>query len=224
MKNSPAKHCYSALTPEERFSLFLQAFARSDDTEMDRLSSSAPRMRLDGPDHFPFVFAFVTFSDQVLLDTLETATEYLDTLETATEYLKRCEEASGGAGSNDGLYDTRPLARSLALGFALKAKMESWKLFCERYKVPPFHFWEMSPGFDRLQRALKLAEKLAFGPKGMIRSLNSTRPEGAPEVALPFTPEKISAGLEEAFRTCLRLYNPADQMPMDWRGYNLPPW
>jgi hypothetical protein len=46
--------------------------------------------------------------------------------------------------------------------------------------TPSFLLWEGLPGFDRLQRILAVAEEAAFVPEGMVRWLNSIRPEGAP--------------------------------------------
>jgi hypothetical protein len=90
---------------------------------------------------------------------------------------------------------------ALALGFQLRTKAEGWRLFCERWTVPPFPLLGMLPGFERVQRALALAEQAAFVPQGMARWMNRHRPAGAPEVnaAMMMTPGKIAAELEEAF-------------------------
>lgn len=66
-------------------------------------------------------------------------------------------------------------------GFTLRAKAEGWKRFCERWAIPPFLFWELLPGFHRLQRALELAERAAFVAEGMARWLSRIRPPGKPE-------------------------------------------
>jgi len=58
----------------------------------------------------------------------------------------------------------RRLNLTLAAGFVLKVKADGWKLFCERLSVPPFAAWKGLPGFDRLERALALAEQAAFLP------------------------------------------------------------
>lgn len=90
---------------------------------------------------------------------------------------------------------------ALAAGFVLRAKAEGWKLFCERMTVPPFALWEGLPGFDRLQRALKLAERAAFAPEGFLRWLNDIRPAGeAKRTEVPLTVEGVAAATEEMFR------------------------
>jgi hypothetical protein len=61
-----------------------------------------------------------------------------------------------------------------AIGYVLRTKADGWKLFCERLNVPPYLLWEGLPGFERLQRALKLAELSAFDGAGMVRWLNLT--------------------------------------------------
>jgi len=90
---------------------------------------------------------------------------------------------------------------ALASGFVLRTKTEGWKLFCERMTVPPFALWEGLPGFDRLQRALKLAERAAFAPEGFLRWLNDIRPAGeAKQTEIPLTVEGMAAATEEMFR------------------------
>jgi hypothetical protein len=90
---------------------------------------------------------------------------------------------------------------ALAAGFVLRTKTEGWKLFCERMTVPPFALWEHLPGFDRLQRALKLAERAAFAPEGFLRWLNDIRPAGeAKRTEVPLTVEGMAAATEELFR------------------------
>jgi hypothetical protein len=89
----------------------------------------------------------------------------------------------------------------LASGYVLRAKADRWKLFCEKLNIPPFLFWEMLPGFDRLQRALALAEKAAFTLEGFLRWMNRIRPRGKPkltEVAL--TAEAVAREMQEIYR------------------------
>src|SRR5262249_16056021 len=79
---------------------------------------------------------------------------------------------------------------AMASGFVLRTKAAGWALFCERLTIPPFGHWEGLPGFDRVQRALNMGEKLAFTPEEMRRWLNRRRPAGQPEVqGLGLTPE-----------------------------------
>jgi hypothetical protein len=95
----------------------------------------------------------------------------------------------------------RFLDMALASGFVLRTKAEGWKLFCERMAVPPFALWEGLPGFDRLRRALKLAERAAFAPEGFLRWLNDIRPAGeAKRTEVPLTVERLAAATEELFR------------------------
>src|SRR5262249_4810288 len=90
---------------------------------------------------------------------------------------------------------------ALAAGFVLRTKAEGWKLFCERMTGPPFALWEILPGFDRLQRALKLAERVAFAPTGFLRWLNDIRPAGETKrTEVPLTVEGVAAATEEMFQ------------------------
>jgi hypothetical protein len=89
-----------------------------------------------------------------------------------------------------------------AAGCVLWTKAEGWKLFCERRNIPPLLFWQMLPGFDRLQRALKLADTAAFTAEGFLRWLNRIRPPGAAEMTeLPLTVEGAAEGYAELFRS-----------------------
>jgi hypothetical protein len=56
----------------------------------------------------------------------------------------------------------RLLDMAFVAGYMLKTKTTGWKLFCDRLCVPPFLLWETLPGYDRLERAWKTAEHVAF--------------------------------------------------------------
>jgi hypothetical protein len=95
----------------------------------------------------------------------------------------------------------RALDIAFAAGYMLRTKANGWKLFCERLNVPPFLLWEEFPGFDRVQRALALAEKAAFVPEGFLVWLNRVRPKGEPELtAVPLTVEGVADETEKAYR------------------------
>jgi hypothetical protein len=92
---------------------------------------------------------------------------------------------------------------ALAEGYRVKIKADGWKLWCERIGIPPFPGWEYLPGFKRVQRALDLADRIAFSPEGLLRWLNTIGPAGTPELAeLPkaLTAETHAAEAEEMFR------------------------
>lgn len=90
---------------------------------------------------------------------------------------------------------------ALAAGFVLKVKADGWKLFCERLSVPPFAAWKDLPGFDRLERALALAEQAAFMPAGLVRWLNDVRPAGTSALSrVPLTVEGIADATAKMFQ------------------------
>jgi hypothetical protein len=90
---------------------------------------------------------------------------------------------------------------TLAAGFVLKVKADGWKLFCEQLTVPPFATWTDLPGFDRLERALALAEHAGFLPAGMVRWLNDVRPAGTPALStVPLTVEGIADATAKMFQ------------------------
>jgi hypothetical protein len=90
----------------------------------------------------------------------------------------------------------------LSQGFNLKTTADGWKLFFKRMNVPPLAAWTCYAGFDRLQRALTLAEKAAFYPDGMVRWLNDIRSADARQVTVEdlVSAEDLADGLEEMFR------------------------
>ena len=93
----------------------------------------------------------------------------------------------------------------LASGYLLRSTAEGWKLFCARLNVPPFLHWEMLPGFERLQRALTLTERVAFVPEGFLRWLNRIRPKGEPELTeLPITAEAVAKANDRALQERIR--------------------
>jgi hypothetical protein len=225
---------YGRLAPEERFRLILVARGRGDEAESDRLANSGGRLTLSMYDHVPYVHAFDELAMLVFIELLEETGRYDDALDRADDEAhesfgeddeedsneeeegREAEEepdarahaelAEGCVGEPTLWQRTRDLA--LAAGFMVRAKTDGWKLFCERMNVPPFLLWERLPGFDRLQRALALAEEAAFLPDGMLRWLNTIRCERTREVTEAtvgnlLSAEKLADELEKMFRQCL---------------------
>jgi hypothetical protein len=226
--NALARH-YGKLTAEERFRLILAAGARGDKAEAERLVRAGQSITLSMPDHTPYAHAFDELALLVFIELQEEAARYVEAFARADEVhdvFGEDEEADGDEGtegtgethaeegsdtkadreSAEGDAGERPvwqrhLDLALAAGFVLRTKAEGWELFCERMAVPPLALWEGLPGLDRLQRALKMAEKAAFAPEGFLRWLNAIRPAGEPERAeVPLTSEGMAAAAEELFR------------------------
>jgi len=175
------KHYY-LLTPEERFRLILAASGRGDEAERGRLGRSGAAKALSMPDHAPWALAFRELAQRAYLELLEEAARYLDALAAEDD----APDASGLA---------------LAAGFVLRLKAEGWKRFCEGLSVPPWLLWQALPGFDRLERALALAESAALAPEDFVAWLNRVRPSDAPELAAsPLTVDDVAAGHEHFLR------------------------
>ncbi len=216
---------YGSLTAEERFRLIMAASGRGDEAEAQRLAMAGEQVTFRTAAHAPYAFAFNEVSELTLLELVDTAASYQEALlhlhsdedeaddaeEANLDHEPEEDTAEEGSGEECNeefeLDWNRPggprwLGAALGMGFMLKTKADGWKLFCERMGIPPFLLWKGLPGFDRLQRALKGAERAAFTPKGMIRFLNSIRPEGEPEVdpARLITVEKCADEAEATYR------------------------
>jgi hypothetical protein len=212
MKANTLTRHYAILSPEERFRLIAAAGARGDRAEQKRLDHSGLRVGLDLPEHTPYAHAFNELSLLVIMELVEAATVYLWALicpngsSVARSGEAAAKPPSGGPtsvpGNGDGESLTRDLDEFLALGYVLRTRAQGWSLFCERLSIPPFAGAECLPGFGRLQGALKLTERAAFVPEGMLRWVNRTcRPEGAPELKeLGLTPEGVAEELDAFFR------------------------
>jgi hypothetical protein len=88
-----------------------------------------------------------------------------------------------------------------AAGFLLKTKTAGWTGFCDRLHVPPFLLWSVMPEYDRVQRALRAADGLAFDPEGFRRWRDRVRPKDEPaREELVFTAESEADKAEAAFR------------------------
>jgi hypothetical protein len=215
---------------EERFRLIVAAAARGDQAERERLTNAGQRITLSMPDHAPHGHAFNELALLIFIELLEEAARYLEAFECADDARdnfvpddeeEACREADAGGGEPpegepDAAADSEPagddaghrpawqrsLDLALAAGFMLRTKADGWKLFCERMSIPPLAGWECLPGFDRLQRALRVAEKAAFVPEGMVRWLNAIRPQGAPEATAEslISAQGSADGLEKLFR------------------------
>jgi hypothetical protein len=217
MKAPPLAKNYSLLTPEERFRLILNASGRGDEAEGARLVNAGGKITLSMPDHAPIAHAFNELAFLTFIELLDEAARYQDSFAFADETDdidtdeaeeeesdEATEETDANADEEDDSQEPvclRTLDIALAAGYMLRTKADGWKLFCERLNVPPFLLWEIHPGFDRLQRALALAEKAAFVPEGFLRWLNRVRPEGEPELtAVPLTVEGVAEETEQTFR------------------------
>jgi hypothetical protein len=220
---------YEHFTPEERFRLVLAAGARGDKEEQTRLISAGKNIRLSMSDHAPYAQAFDKLALAVFIALLEQAASYLEAFHRAddanfigtaeTEEADVAEqreedlgeEADATADADEESAWSRCLDIAFAAGYVLRAKTDGWKLFCERLTIPPFVLWEGMPGFERLQRALRLTEGhdnlpgAAFVADGMLRWLNRIRPEGEPELTrIGLTAEAVADEAEEMYREWVR--------------------
>jgi hypothetical protein len=170
--------------------LILNAGARDDEAEYERLSSSAPRITLSMSHHAPYAEAFHEIAEGVFLELIELAAEYYDALERADDDMETLPDREGeedddgaddavmesdGGGVDDVELDgdsgerslaNRRLSLFLATGYFLKTKVAGWQRWCEQRHLPPFRAWEMMPGYARLQRALKLVQEVPYIPGG----------------------------------------------------------
>jgi hypothetical protein len=212
---------YTALTSKERFRLIAAANARGDQAEAERLVNAGQHITLRMYDHAPFSLAFDDLARLMFLDLAEFAASYLDAFRLAQDAGDELEDnaaaaAEQGRGAEAG--NTTDVAaegpipqqrawerlvdQTLALGFLLKTQAEGWKRFCERLSIPPFASWNALPGFDRLQGALELTERVAFVRQGMLRWLRENQPAGRPAVpeAGLISPELWASAIEASYR------------------------
>src|SRR6266849_326472 len=222
MKAPPLAKNYKCLTPEERFRLILAASGRGDEAERDRLGHAGEKITLSMPDHAPYAHAFNDLALLTFIEMLEESASYqegfaiadntrdtVDIDEAEEEESDDTGEETDAQGDEASVQEDprkepvcmRALDIAFAAGYMLRTKANGWKLFCERLNVPPFLLWEEFPGFDRVQRALALAEKAAFVPEGFLLWLNRVRPKGEPELtAVPLTVEGVADVNAKAFR------------------------
>jgi hypothetical protein len=222
MNSTTLTRQYDKFTPEERFTLLINARARGDEAEADRIVSSAKRIHVSIPDHFGYASALHDLCLSVFIELLDQAAAYLEALQRIeaieadhgdTSGDKLWEVAGEGAAANDGSNPSllhRDSDVLLAHGFILKTKATGWKLWCERRGLPPFGLWMQLPGFDRLKRALDLTENSPFGPATFTDQmfliwLNRIRPlEPAETTEMNCTAERYAAELEEMFQERVR--------------------
>ncbi len=102
--------------------------------------------------------------------------------------------------------ERRMLDTAFAAGFMLKTKAAGWTVFCNRLNVPPLLLWSVLPGYERLQRALALADHAAFDAdefqlwwEGVCRRMD---PGGSKPALLRrrYTAEAEADATEAAFR------------------------
>ena len=89
----------------------------------------------------------------------------------------------------------------MVTGYMLKINVAAWEAFCKRLSIPPRVLWAPLPGFDRLQRALVLAEKFAFTDAGFLQWLNGKRAADVPEIVKnPVSVEEMADKIEQRYR------------------------
>jgi hypothetical protein len=183
-------------TPEERFRLILAAGGRGDDVERDRMSAASSRIARTVPDYFPHAQAFQELTLQAFLEFHNLAGNLLDSLYMADGETLVEDDADGTPSPGRRLLDMAFVA-----GFVLKTKTAGWRLFCDRLCVPPFLLWETLPGYDRLERALKTAEHVAFEPEGFAAWRDRVRPRDVPAGLEPaITAESEADQIEATLR------------------------
>lgn len=221
---------YDTLTAEERFRLSLAAGARGDKAEQARIISADQRICLSMSDRTPWCEAFDELAFVVFIEMLDEVAKFDDARSRLDEAeFMNIREAEGEAedpdedeqdtGSeaeeehgndaddidpeeNGQTLEERRLDLLMAQGWMLKTRYDGWKLFCERLDIPPFAVWQYLPGYERLQSTRERAEKGAFVTGGMVRWLNSNRPDGCPEVTAAdiLSPERLAEQLDEMLR------------------------
>jgi hypothetical protein len=218
--NNLVKH-YDQLTPEERFRLILAAGGRGDEAERDRLTKAGKHVTLTMQDHAPYAHAFDELALLTYIELQEEAARYAEAFVREGDASDLSDENDEGAEEIQDEEEPETLANEavtedeaseltaqqrmmdlvLASGYMLRTKTEGWKLFCERLNVPPFLLWKVLPGFDRLERYLAIAEKVAFYPEGFLRWMNRVRPEEEPELTeVPVTAEGLADAAETMYR------------------------
>jgi hypothetical protein len=193
----------------------LAASARGDEAERERLIRAGNEITWSVRDYSPYAHALDRLDMIMFLDLLEEAARYHDAFDQL-----HCVEPDDDEDDEEpkAEINDKDLEREwavwqryfdlvLASGFILRAKANGWKLFCVKLSIPPFLFWEMLPGFERLQHALALTEKAAFTPEGFLCWFNRVRPRGKPELTMvPLTAETVAQQLEEAYRKSVQLW------------------
>jgi hypothetical protein len=216
--NGLVKH-YEKLEAEERFALIETAIARNDDTETDRLCSSAPRVVLTFGHHYAHTAAFRELALVVFLELLDLAGDYVHTMHRAWD--READEHEWrvhlrGKKKADTVSCEPPLFAQIlevayAFGFRLKTKAAGWMLWCKRRNLPPLKLWSVSPGYRRFQDALEMTESdpsnptfpkgKAFTAEEMLAWLNRVAARiGEPGIMeIPLTAEGAATTLEEMF-------------------------
>lgn len=208
MKPHPLEKQYSMLTGEERFRLILAAGVREDESEQHRLMRTAGTYDVRLPNYSPYAIAIDELSQHTFTELLELSASYLEALLQADLAMER------HLGQNDSANITcgqelcdRTMDIALAAGFQLNLYWHAWQLFCKDLSVSPLKLWETLAGFDRVQQAITLAERVAFSREEMYEWLLQIRPgdknEREPVVE---TPEVIAESLQQAFDKSAQLW------------------
>jgi hypothetical protein len=171
---------YETLTPWERLPLLVDASARGDKVEQDRLARSAPKNGFGVPDYWGLAEGLDDVAKHYLLVQLDIAAYYwrLSAFFEDTALLprdqRRLKQARGQRFSQ--------LQRLLAYRCVVLA--EAWKLLCGELHVDADALTCGIPGHEVVQHMVDVARLRAFTPEEALAYLRKTLvPEAAEEEA-----------------------------------------
>jgi hypothetical protein len=176
---------YDRLKPLERLPLILAAAERGDVAEVQRLAHSAPRIRLNLPDHHGL-------NDAVLLQAL---IHVIDQLDLGLLFWRLqamiADWEAGPVGKEvearaDRLWDSTRLA---AYRFCVEA--DGWRRLCAELKIDPDALLRGVRGYDALQLTEKAARAFLWSPEEATAYLR--RKYGPGDAELPTVDEAAQA-------------------------------
>jgi hypothetical protein len=175
---------YPTITPAERLSLLMAAWARGDQQECNHLEASAPSVAYRAPHYFALTTAFRELCVWHRMEVLALAALYLYGMTNA----KATDVEEG-----EQLLDI-----SLWFGYRLKVDLDGWRQFCEGQKLDPGPYMACLPGETVLDLAARVAtERAAFTAEDALACM---RRHGIKAAAAP-TAEAVAAGLRKSLET-----------------------
>jgi hypothetical protein len=146
---------YDRLTPKERLPLIMEAWAREDEAERNRLSLSAPRRSFRLPDYYWLLEGMSHVAFFHLLETLDVAAIYWQ----ANGLLEQ-EEALGKEADKALRDQLDGLTRMFAYHFLLN--IDGWRLFCTQHNYDPDYLWKGLPGYETVRQTEEEARITTF--------------------------------------------------------------
>jgi hypothetical protein len=187
MNSKTLARAYDKLTPQERLSLLVAAFARGDEAECDRILRAAPMIRMRVSADFGVTHAFFWVAMLSHAEQLASAVGFWQAHSMAADELLQVESSEG---------DDRLAFVMDMHAWRFRMERQAWRRFCDESSIDPDAYMNGMPG----QCQIELVESILLeGPSDDELAERIRNERRLPDSANLISAESILAGHHELY-------------------------